>query len=247
MVLDTLLPWQKRLLPFVRLIEDQYIIPVYIGAGLALARMHSRKTERIVQRQEHPVFRWMVMDGYGFYKGFYTPEPYIEQQRLSPGLSPYARHVFDQGLGRGIWFARGEDVERVYATISAFPEHRRADLWSGAAFAFSYAGRSQEKRAFEQLVSLSGPYHQQLSLAGALAAKRRAGLGYITPHVELASQVFCHLSAEGAASLANNVLAGLPAESSLPLHQVWRERIIARFEQNTASPLISLSLPPNNS
>lgn len=238
-VLDFFSPWRKRFPAFVREIEDQYLIPVYIGAGLALGRMHSRQSERFVQQQEHPVFRWMVMDGFGFYKGFYSQQRYIDQQRIPANLSPYARHVFDQGLGRGIWFAKGEHVERVAGTIAAFPEARRADLWSGASFACAYAGKPLQRESYERLREAAAPYASQLSLAGSLAAKRRLGLGHITPHTDLACRVFCGLSAEEAAGVANTILNNLPPETTIPLHKVWRERIAAYASAQTAGVTIA--------
>lgn len=232
-VLDTLTPWHKRFRAFVRITEDQYLIPTYIGAGLALGRMHSRRVEPFVHEQEHAVFGWMVMDGFGFYKGFYTPKPFIDGQRVPQNLGPYARRVFDQGLGRGVWFARGENIERVAATIASFPEARRADIWSGASFACAYAGRPRERADYERLHAAAGPYAPQLALAGALAAKRRLGLGHITDHTDLACEVFCGCSAAEAAALANTLLADLPATSHAPLHQVWRDRITAAIGART--------------
>lgn len=235
-VLDYFPPWRDQFRAFVRVIEDPYIIPTNIGAGLALGRMRSRRIERFVQQQEHLVFRWMVVDGYGFYKGFYSQQEYLDRQRVPANLSPYAGHVFDQGLGRAIWFARGEDVERVVETIAGFPEARQADLWNGASFACAYAGRPLEREALERLRQEAGPYSLQLSLAGALAAKRRAGLGHLTPHTELACQVFCGLSAEMAAAVANDSLKNLPPENTVSLHKVWRDRIATYFEAREARP-----------
>jgi len=236
-VLDYLTPWRKQFRDFVRVTEDQYLIPVYIGAGLALGRMNSRRTEQFVHEQEHPVFRWMVMDGFGFYKGFYTPQPWIERQKVPAHLGPYARRVFDQGLGRGIWFARDENIDRVAATIAAFPESRRADIWSGASFACAYAGKPLERAGYERLYVAARPYGAQLALAGTLAAKRRLGLGHITDSTDLACNVFCGLSAFEAAGVANDILAALPTETSVPLHQVWRERITAYMSERTVAAI----------
>jgi hypothetical protein len=228
-VLDHFLPWRKRLQAFVRGPGSPYIIPVYIGAGLALGKLNSKRCEQFLAQLEHPAFRWMVMDGYGFHKGFFSQRRYIEEQAIPTHLSAYARHVFDQGLGRSIWFAKGENVERVVTTVAAFPEARRADIWSGVGFACAYAGSPLARQGFETLWRLAGPYRLQLALAGALAAKRRHGFGYITPHTELACQVFCGLSGELAAHIANDALENIPADSARASHQIWRERIMDRF------------------
>jgi len=56
----------------------------------------------------------------------------------------------DQGIGRAMWFVGGTDVELVATMIDKFPDHRRADLYSGAGLAATYAGgaHEQELRAF---------------------------------------------------------------------------------------------------
>lgn len=228
-VFDYFLPWRKRLQDFVRGPGAPYIIPIYIGAGLAIGRIGGRGLERFVARLEHPVFRWMVVDGYGFYKGFFARHRYLEEQEIPAHLSPYARRVFDQGLGRSIWFATGEDVDQSTTIIEAFPEARQADLWSGVGFACAYAGSPMKREALEALRTAAGPYRSQLALAGALAAKRRYGFGHITPHTELACRVFCDLSGETVARMANDALENLPTSGPKSPHQIWRERIESQF------------------
>jgi hypothetical protein len=242
-IFDYFLPWRKRLQAFVRGPGAPYIIPIYIGAGLALGRLISRRggrrLEKFVARLEHHVFRWMVIDGYGFYKGFFSRQRYLEEKEIPEHLSPYARRVFDQGLGRSIWFANDENVDQVTQMIASFPQARQADLWSGAGFACAYAGSAMERKALETLRTAAGPYRSQLALAGALAAKRRHGFGHITPHTELACQVFCGISGEMAAQIANETLESVPVNSVEPPPKIWRERIEARFAMLTANAIHS--------
>lgn len=228
-VFDYLLPWRRRLQAFVSGPGDPYIIPIYIGAGLALGRIGGRGIERFVAQLEHPVHRWMVVDGYGFYKGFFARRRYLEEQAVPAHLSGYTRRVFDQGLGRSIWFATGENVDQVSTTIAAFPKARRADLWSGAGFACAYAGSPMERNMLELLRTKAGPYKVQLTLAGALAAKRRYGFGHLTSHTDLACQVFCGLTGEMAAHIANDALKHIPDDGVVSPHKIWRERILAHF------------------
>ena len=43
------------------------------------------------------------------------------------------RHVFDQGLGRSLWFVEGADVSKIRATVRGFPAARRAEeIFEGA-------------------------------------------------------------------------------------------------------------------
>jgi len=233
-VFEYFLPWRKNLQDFVRGPGAPYIIPIYIGAGLAIGRLGGRRLEWFAARLENPVFRWMVVDGYGFYKGFFSRRRYLEEQEIPGHLSPYARHVFDQGLGRSIWFANGENVEKVTRMIAAFPINRQADLWGGAGFACAYAGSPMERQSLEALRKAAGPYKSQLALAGTLAAKRRHGFGHITPHTELACQIFCGMSGERAAHIANTTLENIPTTGSESPYKIWRQRITAQFTLSTA-------------
>jgi enediyne biosynthesis protein E3 len=242
-IFDYFLPWRKRLQAFVHGPGAPYIIPIYIGAGLALGRLigprGGRRLEWFVSRLENPVFRWMVIDGYGFYKGFFSRPRYLTEKVIPAHLSPYARRVFDQGLGRSIWFATGENIEQVTTMIATFPEARRADLWSGAGFACAYAGSPMERNAFETLRTAAGPYKSQLAIAGALAAKRRHGFGHITPHTELACQVFCGTSGTMAAHIANTTLENIPNDGVEAPSKLWRERIETHFANLTAKEMHS--------
>lgn len=234
-VFDYVLPWRKRLQAFVAGPGSAYIIPIYIGAGLAFGRLGGRRIEWFVGRLAHPVFRWMVIDGYGFYRGFFSRQRFLVDQEQPAHLSGYAAHVFDQGLGRSIWFASAEDIARVSALITSFPERRRADLWAGAGFACAYAGRPRPVEDLARLRAACGPYRTQLAVAGTLAAKRRHGFGHLTPHTELACQVFCGLSGAQAARVANETLVGIPAAADASPYQIWRQRIARHFDETAVA------------
>jgi len=70
-------------------------------------------------------------------------------------LSPYARRVFDHGLGRSIWFSQGQCGAHLYHYRS-FPENRRADLWSGIGLACTYAAGVVDRKEIEKLQILAG-------------------------------------------------------------------------------------------
>lgn len=236
-IFDHFFPRGRRIQAFVQGPGASYIIPVYIGAGLALSYLHSKQPERFLARLENPTFRWMVLDGYGFHKGYFSQRHFLQEKMVPAHLSPYAHRVFDQGLGRSIWFANGENVDQVVAMIATFPETRRADLWSGVGSACSYAGTPMEPLAIEALRTKAGLYKSQLALGAALAANRRYGFGHITSHTELACQIFCGLTGEVAAHLVNNSLENLPTDGVTSLHKIWRERIEARLAELTSNKI----------
>jgi hypothetical protein len=143
-------------------------------------------------------------------------------------LSPYARRLFDQGLGRAIWFSSGAVVERVAAKISAFPTARQADLWSGVGLACAYAG-GVSRTEIETLRTVAGAYKSQLARGAAVAAKGRQQAGNLVPHTELACEVFCGLSSERAAHIIDVTRQDLPPDGVEPAYEVWRRRTQAQF------------------
>lgn len=228
-VFDSLWPRGKRLPALIGKTEDTYVISTYIGAGMALAMLGNKRPERFLAKQDRPVFRWMIMNGYGFFKGFFFRRRYIAGQAVVKHLSDYGRRIVDQGLGRAIWFTHLGNIEQIAGTIGTFPEARRADLWNGIGFTCAYAGSPLGRQACERLWEQAGPYRMQLAVAGALAAQRRHGSGYLPAYTDQACQVFCGLSGEAAARVANTALENLPTENVDLQHKIWRERIETYF------------------
>lgn len=227
LILDSLFPWKKRLLAFMAGPGSPYIYPIYVGMGLGLARA-GRKPEQYLPQLD-PVAGWFLIDGYGFRWALrsLTGLP-VEQQPVPEHLSSYARRVFDQGLGRGIWFTNSADIERIVATIAAFPQERRAELWGGVGFACGYAGGA-ERADIEALLAKAGAYRPQLARGAAVAAKGHQREGDLVPHTELACEILCGLSGNEAASLTDAALQGLPMYGNEPAYKLWLQRIEAEF------------------
>jgi hypothetical protein len=184
-------------------------------------------------RRLHPLYGWLALDGYGFHEGFFHATEYLDEQRLAPGLSSHAQRVFDQGLGRSMWFSQGSDPERLSAAVARFPAPRREDLWSGAGLAAAYAG-GVSRNVLEQLREHAAGYEPDLAQGVAFAAKARQRAGNMVPHTDLACDVFCRLRADEAAAITDRCLQDLPADGAEPAYQVWRRRIREQFA--TADP-----------
>lgn len=224
--LDFVAPWKKRLRAFVDGPGAPHIYPVYVGVGLALARLRMRP-ERFLKHLD-PVLCWVVADGYGFHEGFFSWRRTVQQRRSPARLSPYARRVFDQGLGRSIWFSSGAVVERVAATIAPFPIARQIELWSGIGLACAYAGGA-DRAALEALRKVAGPYRAQLARGAAVAAKGRLQANNLVPHTELACEVFCGTSSERAAHITDIARENLPTYGVEPAYELWRRRTQEQF------------------
>ncbi|MFL5664836.1 MAG: DUF1702 family protein [Ktedonobacteraceae bacterium] len=230
--LDCFLPWKNRTRAFINGPGSDYTYAVLLGVGMGLARI-KRRPEPFIARLDN-VFRWVVMDGYGFHEGFFAYRRTVKQQEVPEYLSSYARRVFDQGLGRSLWFSVGANVERVVATISAFPPERQIDLWSGVGLACGYTG-GVDRATIEILRNAVGSYRSQLALGVAVAARARQHVSNPVAHNEMACEVLCGLSSEEAARLADAALANLPPDGSEPAYEIWRQRIKTQLTAHAES------------
>ncbi len=155
-LLDRLTPWNRgRLRGFLAGPGARHTYMVHVGAGWALAQLRLR-VDRAPARLD-PLLGWLAVDGYGFHHGYFRWPEAVDRQRVPDRLDGYARRVFDQGLGRSLWFVEGAEVPRIAATIARFPASRHGDLWSGVGLACAYAG-GVATGAIEDLSVRSGPF-----------------------------------------------------------------------------------------
>lgn len=224
--LDVVAPWRRRLKEFVDGPGAAHIYPIYVGVGLALARLKRRPEHHLADLD--PVLGWVIVDGYGFHEGFFATRRHLQGRAVPTRLSPYARRVFDQGLGRALWFSGGAVVDRIVATIDAFPPDRQAELWSGIGLASAYGGGT-DRAGLDSLRASAGPYRPQLARGAATAARGRAQAGNPAEHTELACAVFCGLTARDAVAVLDRAQQDLPLDGPVPAYEVWRRRAHALF------------------
>ncbi len=235
MLLDSLLPWKNRLQAFLDGPGAPYSCLVYIGAGLVLPRV-PRRPERFLARQD-PLLRWFVMDGYGFYEGFFSWRRAVEQKMIPARITGYARRAFDHGLGRSLWFSTGANVDRIVAAISAFPQARQGDLWAGIGLACAYAAGVVDAEAIKTLQQAAGPHRSQMAVGAAMAAKFRQQADTSASHTELACSILCGLPGSEVAHITDVARKNLPYNAEEPAYEIWRQRLAARFATPTESEL----------
>ena len=220
-LLDLVLPRRRlRFAAFVRGPAVPHVYMAHVGAGWALARLRRRPSRRLGL---DPLLRWLAFDGYGFHEAFFHPQRAVREGRRPRRLSGYELRVFDQGLGRALWFVETADPERIAATVGSLAPERRADVWSGVGLAATYAGAVDEG-GLRRLVELARPFRSDLAQGAAFAAKARLRAGNPVPHVERACAVLCERDAEGAAAATDRAL--VPAAGS---YERWRAEIRAAF------------------
>jgi hypothetical protein len=220
---DALLPGAaNRLARFAAGAGSPHVYLLYVGAGWAAARL-GRDPAR-ARAGLDPLLGWLVVDGYGFHEGFFHPRSSVAAQRVPGRIRGGARAVFDQGLGRSLWFTFGADVERVAGAVANFSPGRRADLWSGVGLAAAYAGAA-DRAELGLLVQRAGSASADLAQGAAFAAQARARAGNPAPHTELACEVLCGCPAREAARLTDEALADLPRDGTDCAYGMWRRRI----------------------
>lgn len=224
--LDGLLPTRNRLAHFVNGPGAHYRALMYIGAGLVQPRL-PRSTRRYLATID-PFHRWYVMDGYGFYEGFFNWEKTIRDTRGS-SFDGYAARAYDQGLGRSLWFSTGANVERIVATVATFPEARQPDLWSGLGLACAYAAGVMDRAAITTLVDAAGPYAPDLATGAAVASTFRGNSGQPAPHTDLACDVIWNQPSHQVAALACDCDQRRTETTGPDSYRIWRENIRATW------------------
>jgi enediyne biosynthesis protein E3 len=228
-LLDILTPWKKkRLQLYLEGFGSSHIYMIHIGIGWVLARLH-RGIEKALEQLD-PLLGWLAIDGYGFHEGYFHWRQYINNKQVPRAISGYAYRVFDQGLGRSLWFVKGADIHQILETIANFSKERHADLWSGVGLACAYAG-GVDSSAIESLREAAQSYQPQLAQGAAFAAKARQRAGNSAKHTELACEILCGLSAATAAEVTDAALAQILPNAAEPMYEVWRRRIQAQFTQ----------------
>ncbi|MEV6926544.1 DUF1702 family protein [Dactylosporangium sp. NPDC051485] len=208
---------------------DQHVYMAYVGVGWAMARLPRMCWSRL--HAPDPLLRWLVLDGYGFHQAYFHTRRYVHEQYRTTGFSwpaegPswYADRVIDQGIGRAMWFVGGTDVQRVAALLDAYAPERRADMYSGAGLAATYAGGAAEDELL-WFWEHAGRYQAQVAQGSAFAAGARVRAGLVVPHNEIATKIFCGLTTQQASDITDLVLPDRAADGDLPGYELWRQRI----------------------
>jgi hypothetical protein len=231
-LLDQLRPWAPRLFPaFLSGPGQRHIYMVHVGAGWSMARLRLSLRRRLSKLD--PVLGWLALDGFGFHEGYFHWPWYANGTHRPAVLQGYALRAFDQGLGRSLWFISGADPQWISRVISAFPENRRGDLWSGVGLACSYAGGCDEAEIVS-LQELAAGYECHLAQGAVFAAKTREYAGNATLHTESACRILCGLSLYQAAVIADETL-WQATEAAEPAYEDWRYRIRWHFRSSKES------------
>jgi hypothetical protein len=231
-LLDRIAPWQRsRFGRFLRACAADHPYMAHVGVGWALARLPLARLPATLQRTLQtmdPLLGWLAVDGYGFHEGYFRPRRTVTRQWRPATPMPYVSRVFDQGLGRSLWFCECADPRRIRATIFRFPEYRRSDLWSGVGLACAYAGGVPDG-AITALAVFGAAHAAHIAQGAAFAAKARLRAGNLVDHTSRACRILCGTEADEAAGVTDLCLSGLSNSPFAPAFELWRQRIAAHF------------------
>ncbi len=211
---DLLVPWRKsRLRAFTDGAARGHDYIATVGAGFAVARIPWGCTllERYLRALD-PTVAWCVLDGYGFHQGFFHPEWFTLEQREAPAsFPPYARRLFDCGVGRSFWWTQAGFAPGIGQAIERFPAARRADMWCGIGMAAAYAGGIAASE-LEDLLVQSGRWSNDFLAGFPLAARMRQKGANRSPWTEMACAQLLNMSTEVAADMVRESVTAIAAE-----------------------------------
>ncbi len=207
-LLDFFFPWgPSRLRAFTDTLANKHDYIITVGAGFAVGRLPwgPFMLERYMRKID-PMKAWCVPDGYGFHQGIFHHKIYIDQCKAPPKwIRPYARQLFDSGIGRSLWWVKGASPERIKQAIDRFPEPRQAELWCGIGVACSYAGGVDEQ-ALLKLRDFSGQYLLDFLSGLPFAARMRHDGANNSPFTERACRCLLNKTSEEAANITIQVV-----------------------------------------
>ncbi|WP_176903399.1 DUF1702 family protein [Nonomuraea maritima] len=197
----------------------------YLGAGRAYAQLRLRPVRGA--RGAHPLLRWLAVDGFGFQWSLSRADRMIGERTMPDLLTRAHCAVFDQGLGRLLWYHDCGSPDDVAARIGAYPPSRRADLWSGVGFAATYTGGAEPDELWwltEQAAADGFRAYLAQGCAFAVSARMRAGT--VPGHVERAVPILAGAEPDEAASWTDRALIALGHEAHTHEDfQSWQSQI----------------------
>ncbi len=219
---DGLTPGRRWFPAFVAGPASPHEYMAWVGLGWALARLPVSPVKAL--QPYRSINKWLALDGWGFHDGYFGWRRSIAQQRRPRTLDAAQARVFDQGLGRSLWFVFGAGVQAISQAIEAFEPHRRGDLWSGVGLACAYAG-GVDRSGLQALRTHAIAANEGAALGQGIvfAAQARQLAQNPTAHTELACMEIIGLDLPRAAALA---IQHLPPEGDdLATYQRWRAAI----------------------
>lgn len=175
---------------------------VYVGLGWAIAKFNFPFLTAV--ENLHSKFYFRIADGCGYYDGSFKTRRTVTNQELPAYLPAAALHMYDQGIGRSIWYTQKADIHKIHNKIGTFATGRHADLWRGVGIAVAYVGGCADED-LKTLLKYAATNAVQLAYGAALAARARAMANTMTEDSDRCSRLWFALAADTAASTSEEI------------------------------------------
>jgi hypothetical protein len=169
---------------------------VYVGLGWAIAKFNFPFLTAI--ENLHSRFYFRIADGCGYYDGSFKTRRTVTNQELPVYLPAATLPIYDQGIGRSIWYTEKADIHKIRSKIETFVNSRHADLWRGVGIAVAYVGGCDDAD-LKTLLKYASTNAVQLACGAALAARSRTMANTMTEDTDRCSRLWFTLIADGAA------------------------------------------------
>ncbi len=225
---DSITPFSRRAHDLIAGPAAAHDLTMYVGVGLALGRIPRPFWRKVFPK--HPSYRWLAIDGYGFYNAFFRTEKYIgrhfAEDRYPRWMGDRAplRRAADQGIGRALWFVSGGSPEGVAKLVDEFDASRHADLWSGIGIATTFAG-GVEASDLEAILARVPQFREPLAAGSAMVAKIRQQADSAIPHTHAAVRAYTGRTLDEAAALIDRAFAEVPQDGTAAGYQAWRDHL----------------------
>ena len=169
---------------------------VYVGLGWAIAKCNLPFLSAVKNLGSKFYFR--IADGCGYYDGSFKHRRTVTNKELPVYLPAAALPMYDQGIGRSIWYTEKTDIHKICSTIETFAPDRHADLWRGVGIAVAYVGGCNDAD-LKTLLQYAATNGFQLACGAALAARSRTMANTMTADTNSCSRLWFALTAVDAA------------------------------------------------
>ena len=164
---------------------------VYVGLGWAIAKLNLFFLTAVKEIDVQFYFR--IADGCGYYDGSFKRRQTVINKQLPAYLPAAALPMYDQGIGRSIWYTQKTDIHKICSTIETFAANRHADLWRGVGIAVAYVGGCHEEE-LKTLLQYAAANGFQLACGAALAARSRTMANTMTDDTNRCSRLWFALT-----------------------------------------------------
>ena len=202
---------------------------VYVGLGWAIAKFNFSFLTAV--EKLHSKFYFRIADGCGYYDGSFKRRRTVINKELPAYLPAAAIPMYDQGIGRSIWYTEKADIHKICSTIETFAANRQADLWRGVGIAVAYVGGCDDED-LKTLLQYAAANGFQLACGAALAARSRTLANTMTDDTNRCSRLWFALTAtdvQATAFVSANTLSTTAEERYCDWIKKIEERLAAGF------------------